>query len=132
MALIGMLVTIGIISVIPKEAASETIVVSDLEIGGLAPVSPGSSRFEATVTNHGPAGVDDGDTITVEWSVDGETEATTHITDGLQSGHSIEIEKTLSTTVGRHEVGVEVFPPNGYSDDDWSNNIDEGTYWVLA
>jgi len=32
----------------------------------------------------------------------------------------------------RHEVRVEVFLPDGYTDIESSNNVDEGIYWILA
>jgi len=130
--IIGILVTIGAISLLPQEATSTVVFVADLEIGGLAPVSPGSSTFEATVGNNGPADVESGDTITVKWYVDGEWVATSYIDNGLAKDHTKDITKNLATTIGRHEVRVEVFVPSGYTDDDSSNNVDEGTYWILA
>ena len=87
-----------------------------------------SSKFMVYVGNYGPAAVT---TCTIYWYVDGKEVA-------KQNGPSLGVDEVkpvisppLPATIGKHKVRVEIYPPEGYTDPDCYNNVDEGDFWFL-
>ncbi len=130
------MVTIGMISAITQNGSSATLQ-ADLEIGGLTKIPASdilllssvgaTATFTAKVTNHGPNAVP---SFQVFWYIDGEqVDSQTYPALGVNLTTSV--SDTLTASIGKHEVRVEVHPPQGYIDPYPYNNIDEGYFWFL-